>query len=169
LFEKARDMLEEETDISTFFAKFRRLQKIVELKIKLTGEESQYVRNNCFTKIELSETDSSDASGEKITPEELKKREEHEKSASAIFKKKTRFDPYAKRSQRSARSHRARSASRFSNYDFTDINESSEGAPSFIRGTPNKTNATQQSLWVKRNRKDNFAKSMRTMNFSPGI
>ena len=105
MFEKARDMLEEETDISTFFAKFRKLQKIVDLKIKLTGEERQYVRNNCYTKIELSETDSSDAS-EKPTPDELKKRLDHEKVASAIFKKKKRFDPYAKRSQR-ARSHGA--------------------------------------------------------------
>ena len=97
-------MLEEETDISTFFAKFRRMQKIIDLKIKLTGEEMQYVRNNCYTKIELSETDSSDASEKKPTPDELKKRLEHEKNAVVIFKKKKRFDPYAKRSQRSARS-----------------------------------------------------------------
>ena len=97
MFEKARDMLETETDISTFFANFRKLKKIVELKIKLTDEERVYVKNNCYTKIELSETDSSDAS-EKPTPQELKKRLDHEKNASGIFKKKTRFDPYKMRS-----------------------------------------------------------------------
>ena len=37
--------------------------------------------------------------------------------------------------------------------------ESSEGLPSYIRESPNKTNGVNESLWDKRNRPD-LAKSM---------
>ena len=55
LFEKGREILENEIDIVNFLQKFRELTNIVNLKIKLTHDEKRFVTNKSFTKLQLSD------------------------------------------------------------------------------------------------------------------
>ena len=55
-------MLAEQTDIAIFLQKFRQMKNKVDLKIKLDHHEKQYVKNNKYYKLHVSDQSDSDAS-----------------------------------------------------------------------------------------------------------
>ena len=65
MLEKGRYFLEESIDITKFIQHYRRLANITSLKLKLNDDEKEYVDNNRFMKIQVSEHSSSDENAEK--------------------------------------------------------------------------------------------------------
>ena len=96
LFEKGRELLSKEIDIARFLQQFRRLERIISLKISLTSPEKLYVENNRFAKLQLSDDvitvddgyDTSAGAPNARFEQSSNGAEEHERRAMALFRKK---------------------------------------------------------------------------------